>query len=442
MEQSLSLTDKIQRGAEDSGRYFRYMAEFVGFTQADAEAIRESRFIIEKYIPEIVSKFYAQLLRYPPTRKYFLKPDGTLDQDYLQLRMHHLTNFWRRTADGVFDDEYARYVDYVGRAHTERGADPHIYIPERYVIGQVGFMQHAISEAITRELREIDREWEVRALRAWNLLMMVILEMLSRAYGHEKEPETYAQRAAIDHDPVFQLAVETYELGLGMRTAVEMEELLVGREEEIPEGSRRIVQAGSLSIGIFHYQGSWYALRNSCQHRSGPVATGDLQDGVLTCPWHGYQYKITTGELLTDPSAKLEMYPVEVRQGDVFLRIPILQRDAIKVTIGEPELSKLQPHEFHTSAIRPGQIGLVQVEGVEVAVYNVDGSYYATENACTHADGPIHQGELMGTTAICPWHGSCFDVTSGAVTCGPAKQPLKTYRVEIEAEVGKVYPNT
>jgi hypothetical protein len=41
--------------------------------------------------------------------------------------MRHLSNFWLRTADAVFDDDYARYVDYVGRAHTARGADPNIY---------------------------------------------------------------------------------------------------------------------------------------------------------------------------------------------------------------------------------------------------------------------------------------------------------------------------
>lgn len=119
----LSREEKIKRGAEDAGRYFRYIAEFVGFTQDDANTIKESGLIIEKYLPEIVSQFYAHLLRYPPTRKHFLKKDGTIDRDYVQLRMHHLTNFWRRTAAGKYDDDYARYIDYVGRAHTSHGAD-------------------------------------------------------------------------------------------------------------------------------------------------------------------------------------------------------------------------------------------------------------------------------------------------------------------------------
>ena len=107
-----------KQGAEDAGKYFRYMSEFVGFTAEDADTIRGTRPIIEKHLPDIVSKFYAHLLRYPPTRQWFLKSDGTIDQEYLELRMRHLTNFWMRTASGVFDDEYARYVDSIPNSLT------------------------------------------------------------------------------------------------------------------------------------------------------------------------------------------------------------------------------------------------------------------------------------------------------------------------------------
>jgi len=443
MTTPLTQDDKTKQGAEDSGRYFRYMAEFVGFTQVDADAIHESRFIIEKYIPEIVSKFYTQLLRYPPTRKHFLRKDGTLDQEYLQLRMHHLANFWRRTAYGVYDDNYARYIDYVGRAHTSRGADPTIYIPERYVIGQVGFMTHAISEAITKELRDIDPDWEVRALNAWNLLMMVILEMLSRAYGHEREAETYASRGSIDQEAVLQLAVESYELGLGMRTMQEARDVVVAQTADIPDGERKIVQVDDLSIGVFHHQGKWYAVRNSCLHRGGPVATGSLRGDTLTCPWHGFQYNLTNGELLTDPKAKLEMYPVELREGEIHLQIPVLRRDFIEISILEeqearPEVQKLKENEFRASELKPGQAKLLFLKGEPVAVYNVDGEFYATQDACTHAGGPLSEGELEGKLIVCPWHSSCFDVTNGQVMCGPADEPVKTFRVILEGETGRV----
>ena len=85
----------------------------------DAQTIRETRSVVEKHLPAIIAEFYAQLLRFPATRKPFLlKKDGTVDEDYLELRMQHQANFWRRTMTANFDDDYARFVDYVGRAHT------------------------------------------------------------------------------------------------------------------------------------------------------------------------------------------------------------------------------------------------------------------------------------------------------------------------------------
>jgi len=187
-----------KRGAEDARRYFRYMAEFVGFTRADAEIIAQARPIIEKHLPNIVADFYDQLLRYPPTRKVFLKPDGTIDQEHVEKRMLFQINFWLRSASGVYDDDYASYIDYVGRAHTSHGADLNIYIAERYVIGMVGFMQRAIDQALDSELHDADHTMEDQAEAAWGRLLMVILEMLSRAYGNERAAETFDPLMPVD----------------------------------------------------------------------------------------------------------------------------------------------------------------------------------------------------------------------------------------------------
>jgi len=439
----LSKQEKIQRGAEDAGNYFRVMSDFVGFTEEDARFIRETGLVIEKSIPEIVAQFYDHLLHYMPTRKHFLNADGTIDQDYVQLRMHHLTNFWRKTASGKFDDDYARYIDYVGRAHTSHGADPNIYIAERYVIGQIGFMQHAISQALTKELHEIDPDLETRALRAWNLLMMVILEMLSRVYSDEHEVEVIGAKTNINPEAVYNMAVEAYELGLGMRVAVETQDVSIGPSDQIPDGERKIIQVGDLSIGVFHHQGQWYALRNSCLHRGGPVCTGTLEGSMITCPWHGYRYEITTGQFLDDPSAKLATYHVEIHEGEVHLYVPLIQRETVTLEMTTPPQNavgdrKLLENEFRTQEVRPGQIIRVHLKGESIAVYNINGKFYATQNSCTHADGPLNEGTLEGTQIICPWHGSCFEVTNGQVFCGPAKEPLRTYRVVIDQEIGSV----
>ena len=439
--------ERFKRGAADAGRYFDFMAQFVDFKPEHVEAIRGTRFVIEKHIPSIVADFYTHLLSFPATRKHFLKKDGTIDQEYLEWRMQHQAAFWRRTASAVFDEDYARFVDYVGRSHTSQGADPTIYIPERYVMGMLAFVQQRISQALAAELHEVDPDLALRAARAWNVLLMVLLELLSRVYGEGREAESYQPREEIDQQPIQQLALETYERSLGIARAVEYREVIVGSVGELRQCGRKIVEVEGLSIGVFHDNGAWHALQNSCLHRGGPVCNGPLEDGVLTCPWHGYQYKLDTGELLIDPSVKLPRYPVEVRDDMVTLRVPVLIRDEVDISLADlfakaeakaAAQRTLAANEFAAADLQPGQIKLVSVDGAAVAVYNADGTFYATQDECSHADGPLSEGELDGCTVICPWHASCFDVRTGAVLKGPATEPLRVYRVDVDGDVGRV----
>jgi len=435
MDEQTHLQIQAKRGAEDSGRYFKYMSDFVGVSKADVAAIKRSAPIIEKHLPEIVAKFYAHLLRYPPTRKFFLKKDGSINQEYVEMRMRHLTNFWLRTAGGEYDEDYARYVDYVGRAHTAHGADPGIYIAERYVIGQVGFMQHAISEALTRELRSVDEEFETQAIEAWDKLMMVVLEMLSRAYGAEREAETFDSLVTVDQAAVARLAAQAFEQEHDKDKPVPHKKVVVARAEEIPDGERKIVHVGALSIGVFHHQGKWFAYRNLCLHRGGPVTTGTLEGDTLTCPWHGFQYNVTTGCLLVDPSAKLDQYAVAVEDGAITLEVP---------DHGEPAKSEpqtLAPNEFRVADVAPGQTRLVQVGEQSVAVYNVGGACFATQDECTHAGGPLSEGTLDGKIITCPLHSSRFDVATGEVVRGPAKKPIATFRVTVTGDTARVEKN-
>ena len=91
-----------------------------------------------------------------------------------------------------------------------------------------------------------------------------------------------------------------------------------------PNGERKLVDIEGISIGIFHHEGNWYALRNTCLHRGGPVATGRLECDTLTCPWHGFQYDVRTGRLLADPNAKLDTFPVVIVGDEIRLHIPDL----------------------------------------------------------------------------------------------------------------------
>jgi nitrite reductase/ring-hydroxylating ferredoxin subunit len=72
------------------------------------------------------------------------------------------------------------------------------------------------------------------------------------------------------------------------------------------------------------------------------------------------------------------------------------------------------------------------------AVFNVAGSFFATQGKCTHRQGPLSEGTLDGSTPTVPNHGAQFNVCTSAVLRGPAKDPLKTYRVIVEGEIGRV----
>jgi nitrite reductase/ring-hydroxylating ferredoxin subunit len=73
----------------------------------------------------------------------------------------------------------------------------------------------------------------------------------------------------------------------------------------------------------------------------------------------------------------------------------------------------------------------VSVGGVEVLLARVDGQVYALANTCTHAGGPLDEGELTGDCVSCPWHGSIFRLADGAVVCGPASIPQPAYEVRV-----------
>lgn len=69
--------------------------------------------------------------------------------------------------------------------------------------------------------------------------------------------------------------------------------------------------------------------------------------------------------------------------------------------------------------------------GIEVAVYYVDGEYWAIEDVCTHDYGPLAEGELEGCQVICPRHGARFDIRTGAALTLPAYRPVETYPARV-----------
>ncbi len=70
---------------------------------------------------------------------------------------------------------------------------------------------------------------------------------------------------------------------------------------------------------------------------------------------------------------------------------------------------------------------VVQVEGKTLALFNLGGTFYAIDNACTHVGGPLGEGTVDGTVVVCPWHGSRFEIKTGKVVGPPATRNVTTY---------------
>ncbi len=81
--------------------------------------------------------------------------------------------------------------------------------------------------------------------------------------------------------------------------------------------------------------------------------------------------------------------------------------------------------------VPPGGKALAEVEGRAIAVFNVDGAYYAIDDVCTHDGGPLAEGELSGCEIRCPRHGARFDVRTGKALGFPAFEPVASHRVEV-----------
>ena len=85
-----------------------------------------------------------------------------------------------------------------------------------------------------------------------------------------------------------------------------------------------------------------------------------------------------------------------------------------------------------TKDIAAGTGILVELGGERIALFNVDGAFYAIGDTCTHSGGPLSEGDLDGEVVTCPWHGAEFDVKTGEVVSPPAPDPVPRYRVKVE----------
>ena len=86
------------------------------------------------------------------------------------------------------------------------------------------------------------------------------------------------------------------------------------------------------------------------------------------------------------------------------------------------------------SEIPPGGKKLIDLDGRAIALFNVDGDFFAIDDICTHDGGPLAEGELIGAEIRCPRHGARFDVRTGKALSFPAFEPVDTLGVDVRGD--------
>jgi nitrite reductase/ring-hydroxylating ferredoxin subunit len=96
----------------------------------------------------------------------------------------------------------------------------------------------------------------------------------------------------------------------------------VAEAQEVAPGTGKVVEAEGRSIALFNVAGAFHAIDNACTHQGGPLGEGDLSGEVVTCPWHGAQFNVKTGEVLAPPARTgVRSFPVQVQGDDVLVEL-------------------------------------------------------------------------------------------------------------------------
>ena len=93
----------------------------------------------------------------------------------------------------------------------------------------------------------------------------------------------------------------------------------VATTTEIPPGTGKVVEVGGKTLAVFNADGKFYAINNTCLHRGGPLGEGSLSGTTVTCPWHGWEYDVRSGECTMDQSMKVQKFDVTVQGNDLLV---------------------------------------------------------------------------------------------------------------------------
>jgi nitrite reductase/ring-hydroxylating ferredoxin subunit len=95
-----------------------------------------------------------------------------------------------------------------------------------------------------------------------------------------------------------------------------------GPAHDIPVGTSKIIPYKALQIALFHTTAGFFAVKNDCPHAGEPLGNGTVQDGIVTCPGHSWQFDVTTGDCVRGEAAcALRTYPTLLRDDHVMIEV-------------------------------------------------------------------------------------------------------------------------
>ncbi len=100
-----------------------------------------------------------------------------------------------------------------------------------------------------------------------------------------------------------------------------MAEFRVASIGEVPDGKSIVVEVEGKRLALFRHQGEFFALDETCPHRGGPLHEGLIQEGVVACPWHLWQFDLRTGVSPVNPLSKVQTYPTRIEGNDLLVNL-------------------------------------------------------------------------------------------------------------------------
>lgn len=171
-----------------------YLCKFMGFEQSDIQLIHDSASLLAPLVPGLVDAVYEKLHCYNATWRHFLPRqhgfDGPIPEKMeqldvshpqIQFRKQHLRNYLVNLVTKPFDTKFAQYLDMVGKIHTDKAGSREIQVPLVQMNALMGFVSDAIIATICN--LKLPREAEVKALRAFNKLLWLQNDLISRHYA-------------------------------------------------------------------------------------------------------------------------------------------------------------------------------------------------------------------------------------------------------------------